>query len=47
MVVSEVIGVPPNHPSIDGLSIINHPFRHLGLPPFMEAPYASNDYALI
>jgi hypothetical protein len=30
------IGVPPNHPFIDGLSIINHPY--LGYPPFMETP---------
>ena len=30
------IGVPPNHPFIDGFSIINHPA--IGVPPFMETP---------
>ena len=34
--VSEVIGVPPNHPFIDGVSLIYHPF--MGTPMAMETP---------
>ena len=30
------IGVPPNHPFIDGFSLIGHPL--LGVPPFWETP---------
>ena len=32
--VSEVIGVPLNHPCIDGFSLMNHPA--IGVPPFVE-----------
>jgi hypothetical protein len=30
------MGVPPNHPFINRLSIINHPA--IGVPPLMETP---------
>ena len=43
------MGVPPNHPFIDGFSLVNHPF---GVSPFMETPnmgihYYDNYYYIL
>ena len=35
------MGVPTNHPFINGFSIVNHPA--IGLPPFVETPHMGHD----